>query len=344
MVKLLDNNKEKSASGGVYLWYGENQSLLSFELDRWREEFKKRHPQAALIDLQYKKSDEVDLAREFNQAIYGGGLFVQEKLIIIRGFLQAASSGELMEIIKKIVNDVPVGIYLLLAEGEKISWSKGLPAVLQKLIIDAKITAREFNFLPGPELEKWVIEKAKKLGGVMSNSVARLLLMMVGENYWQLHNEVGKLVAYVKNRAVTSDDVNLLVTTVVQDNAFAFTDAIARRDYQQALTVLKKQLELGATPQSLLGMLTWQIRSLVLVREQLDQIKTKPSAREISEVTGLHSFVVTKALQQIPYYSRERLVWIYGELMDLDLKLKTSSQDPAVLFTIFLGKMGSEKK
>ena len=36
-------------------------------------------------------------------------------------------------------------------------------------------------------------------------------------------------------------------------------------------------------------------------------------------------------------------VWFgYGELMDLDLKLKTSSQDPAVLFTIF-GKNGSEE-
>ncbi len=167
--------------------------------------------------------------------------------------------------------------------------------------------------------------------------------MLVGENYFQLYNEVAKLVAYAKNRTISVEDVNLLVVPVGQDNAFAFTDAIARRDYAQALIVFKNQLEFGATPQSLLGLLTWQMRALVSVREQLDNSSVKPLAREISEQPGLHSFVVTKVLQQIPYYSRERLAWLYGELVDLDLKLKTSSQDPVVLFTIFLGRMGNEK-
>lgn len=340
--KSTKNTPTKEVSV-VQIWYGENQSLLAFELTYWRDEFRKRHPKASLTDLQFKKGEEAELAREFNQAVWGGGLFAQEKLVIARGFLQADGKSALAEVIKKACGETPAGIYLLFIEGEKVSWSKTLPSDLQKLSADSKITTREFNYLPASEVEKWVMNKAKLLGAVMPPTVARLLISLVGEDYFRLFNEIGKLSAYARGGEIKVPDIDLLVTPILREDTFAFTDAIGRRDYAGALSALKNQLELGSSPQSLVGMLAWHMRVLASVRNHLDVIATKLSARDMAQTLGLHPFVVTKALQQIPYYSRERLAWLYEEMMNLDWKLKTSAQDPEVLFTIFLGKMANEK-
>jgi DNA polymerase-3 subunit delta len=108
-----------------------------------------------------------------------------------------------------------------------------------------------------------------------------------------------------------------------------------------ATAALNKQFDQGVSPQQLVGLLAWHLRVLTGVRLALDEATGRPQARELADQLGLHPFVVTKALQQIPYYSAERLTWLYGELSNLDVALKTSQADPEVLFGLFLSKLAT---
>ena len=78
-----ETSKEKRPAA-VHVWYGPNEPYLRFEMGRWRDEFKKRHPEAKITHLVYKK-DEAKLAAEVHGAAKGGGLFNSKQLIILEG-------------------------------------------------------------------------------------------------------------------------------------------------------------------------------------------------------------------------------------------------------------------
>jgi DNA polymerase-3 subunit delta len=270
--------------------------------------------------------------------VVGGGLFASERLIILTNFLKADSKGVLAEEIKKLVTDLPDRVFMLLVEGEKITWTKGLPAVLDKLIKDNKVVKREFIDLSPIELEQWIVTQAKVCGGNMPVSVARLLGSLVGNDFWQLTNEIAKLVAYAGGEPIKAVDLDKLVIAKVSDNVFALTDALGRRDLVTAYRVLEQQLSQGARPEAIVGLIAWQIRILSLVREALDNGGHNDSAQELSNQIGIHKFVITKALQQIPYYSVTRLAALYSALSELDVKLKTTQLEPTVLFGLFFNQ------
>ncbi len=322
----------------VQLWYGENQSLLSLEVARWRDEFAKRHPQAVITRLEYKPSEATEFSGKLHQAAYGGGLFVDKRLVIVYNVLKAEAKGEVAELVKQLTHEAPEGLFLLLVETDKVAWSKPLAAAIKK---SEQVTLREFSNLPPAELERWIVARAKAEGGNVSPAVARLLAALTGNDFLKLTQEIAKLTAYRGAAEVRAADLDLLVTSTLQDDVFVFVEAVGRRDMKAASAALTRQFDQGTSAQQLVGLLAWHLRVLTGVRLALDDATGKPTARELAETLGLHPFVVTKALQQIPYYSADRLAWLYGELSNLDVALKTSQTDPQVLFGLFLSKLAT---
>ncbi len=341
MPRTTVSKVAKSSSAkvsAIQVWYGENQSLLTLEVARWREEFAKRHPQATITRLEYTVAEAAEFAGELHQAAYGGGMFADKHLVVVYDVLRAEPKGEVVELVKTLCKEPPEGLFLLLVETEKVAWSKPLPAALKKL---EGITLREFTNLSPVKLEAWVMARAKLEGGVVPPSVARLLVALIGNDFFKLAQEVAKLVAYRGGGEVKASDLDLLVTSTLQDDVFVFVEAVGRRDMKAATAALTRQFNQGVSPQQLVGLLGWQLRVLTGVRLALDAATGRPSAKDLADTLGLHPFVVTKALQQIPYYSADRLAWLYGELSDLDVALKTSSADPEALFGLFLSKLAT---
>jgi DNA polymerase-3 subunit delta len=332
--------KAKPKATSVQVWYGPNQSLLQLELARWREEFHKRHPQAVLTRLSYDNKKEPELLRQVHQAASGGGLFAQARLLILEGFLKSEAKGELANLLKELWSETPSGTFIIMIEAAKLP-AKGLASAVKDLVNQEKVTLREFIDLSLQETEKWVMTQAKVLGGKILAAVARLLVAEVGNDFFKLEQEVAKLTAYRGSDEVKASDLDLLVTGQVQDDVFALLEAIGRRDFALANKVLEQQFSLGVSPQSLVGLLSWHLRVLTGIRLALDDGQAKLGARELAQQLGFHPYVVTRALQQIPYYSAARLTWLYNELSDLDVKLKQTRIDPATLFSAFLGKLAT---
>lgn len=333
--------KTKPAVSVVQLWFGENQSMLAVELTRWVDEFRKKYPQAVVTKLGYDKGAEAELTQQLHQAVWGGGLFAERRLVLARDFLKAEAKGELASEVTRCVEDCPPGTVLVLAEVGKLPAAKPLVRSLKALGEKEKITLREFAPLTEHELAAWVETRAKQEGGRFAPGVARLLVARVGDDVLSLSQEVAKLVAYRGQAEVRAVDLDTLVAPKLRDDVFAFLDAVGRRDLAAASAALTRQFSLGTSPQSLVGLLAWHLRVLASVRQALDGARAKPSPRELAAALKLHPFVVSKALQQIPYFSRERIAWLYQELADLDLKLKSTSVSPQALFSVFLGKLAN---
>ena len=335
---------DKSAkTATIQLWYGENQSLLAIELNRWLELFRNKYPKAEVRRFAYTESNEAELATALHQALNSNNLFASKTFIAVTDCLAAEAKGEVGQLIEQACSQPPADLILVLIETKKIAWTKPLPKVIKKAAEAGMVKLKEYLDLPLVELERWVQTRAKERAGKFAPQATRILAQSVGNDFIALDNEIAKLIAWRGEEEVRSADIDLLVTPKLEEDVFAFIDAVGRRDMRAAQETLSRQFAQGVSPQSLIGLLAWHVRVLALVRQSLDATDKRLAARELAAELGLHPFVVTKALQQIPYYSAERIAWLYDELSNLDVKLKSTRTEPEVLFGLFLSKLSALK-
>lgn len=325
-------NKTKAAA---QFWYGENQSLLQVELARWQQEFHKRHPDALIEHIEYGDTEALS---KLSQVLKSVGLFAKTKLVILTDFVHRTD--EAADYIAEQIDHLAPGTYVIIVETNKINNQNKLVKKLKKLAVEEKINSKEFLDFSPRELDVWIAARVKKEGGKIFSSTASLLGSLVGNNFLQLEQEIGKLVAYAGAREIKAADLDLLVTQKVEEDVFAVIDAVGRRDFKQAIRKLEEQFAAGASPQGLVGMLAWHLRVLWQVREYLDEHQ-RASAKEIASKLKLHPYVVTKALTQIPHYNIKKLKMLYQELSDLDVKLKSTRLDPQMLFDLFLSRLAT---
>ncbi len=89
-------------------------------------------------------------------------------------------------------------------------------------------------------------------------------------------------------------------------NAFALADALGEREKTVLWTLVSEALLRGDNPESLSGMLFWQIKSMLVAQ----------GARSASEA-GLKPFVFGKAQRFAKNYSREELITLSRRLISL---------------------------
>lgn len=325
------------------LWYGENQSLLSVELSRWIDLFRAKYPQSEIRRFNYSSDSESELAVALHQAVNGGSLFTKKVFLSVTNGLQAEANSETGKLILQACTQNSGDYVLVLIENKKIAWTKPLAKALKKLSESGSLKLKEFINLPLLDLEKWIANRVKEEGGKFATAAVRQLAQILGNDFFALANEIAKLIAWRGGEEVMVADVNQLVIPKITEDVFAFVEAVGRRDIPKAQASLSRQFSQGVSPQSLIGLLAWQVRVLALVRQSLDTSDRKASARELAQELGLHPFVVTRALQQIPYYSPVKIAWLYRELSDMDVKLKSTRTDPQVIFSMFLSKLSTLK-
>lgn len=342
-AKKAIKTAKTTKSATIQLWHGENQSLLKIELARWLELFRSKYQGAQVKQFAYDEENNDALVAALHQALNSSNLFASKTFIVITDCLAADAKSDVGQLIEQACEQPPADLVLVMVENKKIAWSKPLAKLVKKAAEAGTVNVKEFLDLALVDLEKWIIARARERGGKFAPQAARILAQSVGNDFIALDNEIAKLAAWRTDAEVRAGDIELLVTPKLEEDVFGFIDAVGRRDMRTAQETLSRQFAQGVAPQSLIGLLAWQVRVLALVRESLDSTNKRLASREMAENLGLHPYVVTKALQQIPYYSVARIAWLYDELSGLDVKLKSTRTEPTVLFGLFLSKLSSLK-
>ena len=205
--------------------------------------------------------------------------------------------------------------------------------------------AQEFALLKGYKLNEWIKKEVIKQGGRIENQTVNLLADHVGSNLWQINNEINKLVSYKQNKIITSDDINLLVKSKIDENIFNLVDALGTKNKKMALKLLNDQLENKTPWPYLMTMIIRQFRILLQIKSVCAKTPTdSPLTKGVRGLSynlsvsnlGLHPFVLQKAQAQAKNYSLEELKNIYQRLLGIDVQLKTTQVDPKVLFDLFI--------
>ncbi|MDD2646551.1 MAG: DNA polymerase III subunit delta [Patescibacteria group bacterium] len=276
----------------------------------------------------------------FRKLVLSSGLFSDKRLVIINKFFQRNKEEgldeEVLEFLKRSGRDEKNDNSLIffdeeVKEGKMSKTKKQILAYLLK-----QKYSQEFPLLSKGDLSAWVQKQLLAQRKKIEPAAISYLVKEVGPDLWRLTNEINKLIASPE-KIVVLDLVKKFVPPQPEEEIWPLVDALGDKNKIKALKLLRDQLDIGNDVFSIFGMLVRQYRILILAREAIDQ-EGFVNGFALAKRLGLHPFVCQKAIRQIKNYNLIELKKIYQQLLQIDLKTKTSPVDPETLLDLLIIK------
>jgi len=195
-----------------------------------------------------------------------------------------------------------------------------------------KAKSQEFAPLSGQKLRVWLKGEFEKLKVRVDPMVPESMIGFVGNDLWQLSNEVRKLTTFAGGKEIKIADVTLLIKPKIETDIFKTIDAIALKNKKQALNLLHRHLEKGENPLYLLSMINYQFRNVLGVKDLTERGKTLSRS-------GLKPFVARKSYEQSRKFTLEELKKIYQKIFQADYNIKTGRLDAQAALDLLIAEL-----
>ncbi|MBR3556397.1 MAG: DNA polymerase III subunit delta [Oscillospiraceae bacterium] len=201
-------------------------------------------------------------------------------------------------------------------------------------------TLVEFPLQEQNELIRWVQKHFSARGKEIETEDAAYLLFLCGSQMDNLTNEIGKVAVYASDRRVSREDIDAVAVPIVEAQTFKLTDALARKEFDQAAELMYKLFQLNTEPTVINAMIGSQLRKLYAARLVKE---AGGNASALTEMTGGSSDYVSRQNLRIctafPEAWYLRMIRLSAET---DLRMKTSQGDPEDLLRSLFVTMAAE--
>ncbi len=291
----------------LYVFTGDNKHLRDKEASAFIESFRSRYGDLAIEsyigeELDKEKISEIVTVQPF---------LTEKRLVRIRSL---ASNKTLLEKFIELAINLADNIDIVLVEDKLDSRAKTTTKL--KKIADI----RGFSVLEGRDLEDWVINQIAENGSTIDRQTVQYLIDRLGSNQELLEREIHKLCLYTKN--IDKQAIDSLTMPIASSSIFNMLDNLISGNTDKALRLYEDQRAQGMEPQAILGMITWQLISLAMVRSGIGQ-----NSDDIVKKTGLSPFVVRKNQLIAKNISKNKMIKMIDTTIKVDLTMKTAKID-----------------
>ena len=322
----------------IIFLYGEDTYRSGQKLNQIKDKFLKE------VDLSGMNLTTMDGAKlkfeEFNHQVKASPFLARKRMVIVKNLISDNKSKEIQKEVVELLNtewkNPKEDNILIFWEATDHSKTKTKSALWDRLVKEK--FAEQFQPLKPIQLNSWVEKEIIKKGGKIEKSSVPLLAALVGNDLWQMSGEIDKLISFCQEKPITTADIEKLVKAKFDDNIFNLVDALSNNNKKLALKLMSDQFNAESDEMYLLAMLIRQFRILLLTKD-LSEKNPHLGKEQVSRELALHPFVAQKALWQIKNFSLDKLKQIYQMLLEIDLKIKTSSLKPRVLFDLFIAQI-----
>ena len=203
-----------------------------------------------------------------------------------------------------------------------------------KLIKGLRSLGRDMKFTQAAQnqLIDWIIRRFAAAGKRIELQAIYRLIFISGDLMNRLIPEIEKVASYAKGEKVTVSDVEAVASHIPEADVFNMTDYIARKEYNNAMSVLAELLaDKNNEPIPVLALLVTQMRRLYAARIAIDK---GLGSKYVMEVCGLkYDFLATKLLQSARGFTLPQLRRAVELCAETDYKIKSSSLDDRELLT-----------
>ena len=306
----------------IIFLYGKDTYRLQQKLREIEAQYKEVHKSG----LNLEKIDALQIEfEEFTDKLFQYSMFIKKKLFFLENLFSSQKFKEkFLEKIKEIAKSQD-----LIVVFEK----KELPK-RDKLFLNLKKQGKsqEFECLKGKVLENWIKNEFQKEKIKVSEQAMSLLLEFIGNDLWQLSNEIKKLVCLKKSlkaddliEEVKSEDVEILVKPKLEANIFKIIDALSQKNKKKALKLIQESLLKENKPLAILNMINFQFRGLLIAKTLMEEGKT---LNDFLKLNILKPYPTRKCWYASTGFSLNQLKKIYQKIFEADLSMKTGKIQP----------------
>jgi DNA polymerase-3 subunit delta len=320
----------------IIFLYGDDSFRSREKLEAIKSKFLEKNSSGSGLSL-FDFSEKIQKI-DWPNLIGARDLFSPKRLIIIKDLI--VSSGldiqrEALEFLKS-KKEITGGKDVVI-----VFWESGRPKENNSLFKYLKSSSKhqEFGVLEGRKLADWVNARIKSIDPSSSIYPRALdkLMAYVGNDLFQMDNEIAKLLNFEERKTIEEKDVDLLVNAKIDSNIFETLDAASCGNKKRALKLLQDQLKKGDDPFYILSMYVYQFRNLLKIGEYFWQ--GMRNQYEIAKLAKLHPFVVQKGIAQLRNFDFEKLKRIYKKLEEIDLASKSGKVDIKLALDKFVAKI-----
>ena len=319
----------------IYLIYGEEKYLV------------KHYTNSLVNKVTNKKTNTIDYIKLGSntdlQEIYNSceqiPLFSEYKCVLINDYdFESLSESDFKELDNYFRDISPSTVLIfsmptLIIDPKKNGKFKRASATAEKVGISV-----EFQKKTDTALEKQLISWSEKTGCPLTPSNASKIISMCGTDMTLLRNELHKLTAYANGSEITEDMIQLLVVKNTETRIFALSDCIMTGNFKGAYSQLAQLFEQNEKPEIILSTLGSVYIDMYRMRVANESGKT------ISDVSadfkyGKRDFVLKKANSNSKKYSTSALRKALDIIMQTDIKLKSTRNEPKILLETLITKL-----
>lgn len=230
----------------------------------------------------------------------------------------------------------PTTTLVLLAPYEKLDGRKGVVKELKKMAVS--VSAAPLN---EAQARHFVEERLQEDGYQLDRGAIDELVRRTNADYGKMMAAVPVIeLAVYHEKVVTVEAVAGLVPQSLDENIFDLVQAVLNQQQVEAVRLYQELLRSQQSPLQINAILVSQFRLLL-------QIKIL-SGRGLSQGTmagqlKVHPYRVKLGLQTVRRFNMEELSHAYLGLIRCERALKTTQQDPELLFQLFLLQYTKQK-
>ncbi|MEI7424523.1 MAG: DNA polymerase III subunit delta [Candidatus Staskawiczbacteria bacterium] len=310
----------------IYFIFGEDSFRSKRKLEEIVLGYKEIHKSG--LNLIYINAEKESF-NDFYSRLQINSMFSEKKLIVVKNiFNDDKFQDNFLENIKNLENIKDIIIV----------YEDNAPDARTKLFKSLQKCAKcqEFNYMQPALLKKWVAEEFSKNKVKINIEALELLVNYIKDDLWRLTNEINKLSNYKTNSSILKEDIELLVKPNIESDIFKTIDALASKNKKLALSLLHKHLDDGEFPLKLLAMISYQFRTLLIIKDLQDN---KEPYAGIAKKSGLHPFVVQKNYYLCNQFSMEQLKKIYQSIFQIDSNIKIGKVEAETALDLLLSQI-----
>ena len=199
----------------------------------------------------------------------------------------------------------------------------------------------EFEKQSQRDLINWVSRHFLSSGKRIANDLCAYLIDITGGTMTALAGEISKICAYSGADEIKKTDIDAVVEPVLDAVVFQMTDLLGAGNYGAALIKLQQLLKMQQEPIPILGAIGGHFRRLSTAKILLDNGK---NAEDLMKLTGMKDYPARKTVSAASRFSARFYQRAAELVLECDLKMKTSVDEPERLLEVLILQLAQEAK
>ncbi|MDR7870198.1 MAG: DNA polymerase III subunit delta [Tissierellaceae bacterium] len=335
--EFLKNIKNDNITSS-YLFVGDEEYMMNLTIDN----LKNKYIEESFETLNFTKLEGKDtFLDDLINACETLPFMSSKKMVVLKdvsAFLDNGN-GDFEKNFYKYIDDL--GDYLILIFLDNTSTIKKNTKIYR--YFNKQNKAVEFTKLLNNDLISWANSILHKNNKKMSVSDINYFIdnssyksKNINVNLYDIENELVKVINYSKNQSITRDDIDKVLIKSIDTNIFELLNAINRNDSETAINVFNDMYQSNEPVPRIFHMITRQIR--LLLGYKLYRNKGYDD-RLIQDKLGIKDYEFKKIRTQSFNFEVSHLERIMEYLLQMDLKLKTVSNQDKLEMEILLVKL-----